>query len=310
MNLNQLEYFIDACEEGSISNAAKRAHVSQQSVSAAVAALERELHTPLLVRSHGGVTVTAEGEIAYRHGLDALAAVAALRSELAQRRSDMAGSLTFAYIPEVFFSCGYTFGDDTLASFRAQWPNISLQAMKGQTDFCESLVKQGIADLALVTGSVSADKFRVIPVWEGEAVLYVSKKHPLASRAAVTFDDLRGQKMLSVPNGGYPAFVIVEHCKKHGFVPDLIANSNTSLYEPKPDEVSIVLEGFAWQGVPDGFVTVPFVAEDSFKIPAQVIVPAGTQPGPEAEALIGHLRSEFGRVQDAIDARRAHPADA
>lgn len=50
MNFNSLEYFIVLARERNFTRAADALHITQQSLSAHIANLERELNAPLLVR--------------------------------------------------------------------------------------------------------------------------------------------------------------------------------------------------------------------------------------------------------------------
>lgn len=60
--LRQLEYFIAAGQTGSITLASERIHISQPSISTAIAHLERELSVQLFVRHHAqGLTLTPIG---------------------------------------------------------------------------------------------------------------------------------------------------------------------------------------------------------------------------------------------------------
>ena len=61
LTLARLEAFIAVVEEGTVSAAARRLHLSQPAVSQTVAALERQLGLQLLVRSNTGVRTTAAG---------------------------------------------------------------------------------------------------------------------------------------------------------------------------------------------------------------------------------------------------------
>ena len=61
--LRQLEYFVAACETGTLAAAARICHVSQAGIASAVSDLESELHAQLLLRQKAkGVTPTPEGE--------------------------------------------------------------------------------------------------------------------------------------------------------------------------------------------------------------------------------------------------------
>ena len=63
MELEQLRVFLAAAEAGGFSPAARALYVSHSTVSRTVAALERELGTPLFVRSNRTQTLTEAGRI-------------------------------------------------------------------------------------------------------------------------------------------------------------------------------------------------------------------------------------------------------
>ena len=65
MELRELRYFLAVYETGSVTAAARRCFISQPSISAALAALERELETTLFVRHRKGVAATAAAEALY-----------------------------------------------------------------------------------------------------------------------------------------------------------------------------------------------------------------------------------------------------
>lgn len=66
MDLKSLNYFVAAYEEGNITAAAKRCHISQPSISSAIAALEDHLSVTLFGRHKKGVTPTHDGERLYQ----------------------------------------------------------------------------------------------------------------------------------------------------------------------------------------------------------------------------------------------------
>lgn len=302
MNINHLEYFMAACDTGSLSEASKRVFVSQQSMSAAVAALERELNTTLLIRSRAGVAPTPEGAVVYRAARQILDTINSMRDELANARAHIEGPLTIAYIPEVFLSCGYSFEERTLDAFRDLWPDVRLECYKGQSDFCEKTVKQGIVDLAIVSGVNDTASFRVIPLWESEVLLYVRSDHPLASRPSVSFTELEGQELLAPPGSGYPLWEIVRLCQRYGFTPRIVPTNDKPggprFNQPGEGQVGFVLAGFSLNHIDDSYVTVPFVERDRVTIPANAIVRTGTALSAQSEVLVEHLRLAFNGLTD------------
>ena len=71
MDLRILRYFLAVADEGNITRAAERLHVSQPALSTQLAALEDELGHKLLERSARGITLTEKG-IALRQRADDL----------------------------------------------------------------------------------------------------------------------------------------------------------------------------------------------------------------------------------------------
>lgn len=60
--LKQIEYFVAAAETGSITAASRRVHISQPSISAAIAQLEAVFGITLFIRHHAaGLSLTQEG---------------------------------------------------------------------------------------------------------------------------------------------------------------------------------------------------------------------------------------------------------
>ena len=67
MNLKQLEAFVRVAETKSFSKAAKQLYLTQPTVSAHIASLERELSTCLLVRNTKEVSLTESGKELYAY---------------------------------------------------------------------------------------------------------------------------------------------------------------------------------------------------------------------------------------------------
>lgn len=69
MKSEQVQYFLEAAELGSMLQVAERHYLSQPAVSAAISALEEELGVKLLERSRQGIALTDAGVIAREHFL-------------------------------------------------------------------------------------------------------------------------------------------------------------------------------------------------------------------------------------------------
>ncbi|SES32661.1 LysR family transcriptional regulator [Actinokineospora terrae] len=77
MDVRDLECFLAVAEEGTISRAAERLHMTQPPLTVRLRTLERELGVELLVRHGRGVTVTAAGRLLAEHARRLLADLSA-----------------------------------------------------------------------------------------------------------------------------------------------------------------------------------------------------------------------------------------
>src|ERR1700752_566659 len=95
MELRHLRYFVAVAEEGSLTvAAARRLHTAQPSLSRQMRDLEDEVGAQLMVRSAGGIRLTAAGRVFLDHARLALAQVEAARE--AARRAAAPAKQSFA----------------------------------------------------------------------------------------------------------------------------------------------------------------------------------------------------------------------
>jgi DNA-binding transcriptional LysR family regulator len=95
----QLEYLVALAQERHFGRAAERCHVSQPTLSAAIAKLERELDVKLIERGHSFTALTPEGERLLTWAKRILREHTAMTTEMRAVRSGLGGTLRLGTIP-------------------------------------------------------------------------------------------------------------------------------------------------------------------------------------------------------------------
>lgn len=215
MDLRRLRLFLAVVDHGGFTAAAHAEHVAQPAVSLAVRELEAEVGAPLLVRSRGGVTLTAAGEAlvpparqALRDVEHAAAAVAAVTG-LVAGRLDVASLPTLAADPV----------SDLVGRFRRAHPGVTVRL--GAPHDLEELatdVRSGAAEVGVTEEGLANVGLEQVRVGEQE-LLAVSP--PGGSAAPVRLARMGGVPLVLSPPGASLRDVVAAALAEVGVVPEV-----------------------------------------------------------------------------------------
>lgn len=137
--------FLTVIERGSFVRAAEHLHLTQSSVSARIAALERELGCRLFVRNRAGIRLTAEGRRFQRHATALVRALESARQALGVAR---------AYPDELVVGARFGLWDgfmlEWLAALRTHAPGVAVRAEVGFEDTLMQALIEGRLDLGVM----------------------------------------------------------------------------------------------------------------------------------------------------------------
>jgi LysR family transcriptional regulator, hydrogen peroxide-inducible genes activator len=196
--LRQLQYAAAVADARSFRRAAERCAVSQPSLSAQVAELERGLGVRLFERDRRRVLVTPAGEAllarvrALLVGADDLAAAAAALGD------PLAGTLRIGVLPTVG---PYLLPDAAPALSRA-FPRLSVRWTEDRTDALVRQVGEGALDAAIVAREAELGGLVELTLGEDPFVLAAPPDHALARGAGpLDASALRGAPVLLLDDG-------------------------------------------------------------------------------------------------------------
>jgi DNA-binding transcriptional LysR family regulator len=182
-DLTDLRVFLFACETGSMTGAANRAHLTLAAVSARIRAMEPTAGTPLLERRARGGTSTPAGEALARHARVVLHQLEELRQDVAGR----AGGETARTVLLANSSAMARPLHGILADVLDAHPGARLVARECESEATVHALRVGDADVGIISSAVDTEGLVTAPLGPDPLVVIVGAAHPLASRGTVAF---------------------------------------------------------------------------------------------------------------------------
>lgn len=159
MNFRTLQYFLTVAEERSITRAAKKLYISQQSLSSHIAKLEEELGVQLFDRA-GEMRPTYAGE---RLMLMA-GRVCALEQEIRLETADLSSGRRSRLRIGATFTCGLAVLPHILPEFSAGHPDTEISLMEGSSAELNEWLRAGKIDVMISYAPVPTPGAKVTPI--------------------------------------------------------------------------------------------------------------------------------------------------
>lgn len=192
IELRHLRCFLAIAEEGNLTRAAHRLHLTQPAVSRTLAALERHLSARLVDRSTHHLALTPEGRAFRDRAASAVAAFdAAVDPELLRHRPLRLGHAWSAFGP-------YT--TPLLRRWQAEHPGTPLELLR--VDDRTAGLLRGEVDAALLRGPVQIPGLATEELLTEDRVAAVPADSPLAARPTLTLADLAAETAILNPVSG------------------------------------------------------------------------------------------------------------
>ena len=208
MELLQLRYFLTVAKHLNISHAAKEHLIPQPAMSKTISKLEKELGTPLFDRTKGRLSLTEAGKSFYRSVSLALSGLDNATRELTQSATPLGGEIRLLVRQHRRTVV------DCISAFKALYPLVSFRIFyEKEPQFikesdlcisCESPDEWFDSSQCLITEKLK---------------LFLSRKHPLATRKRVSFEELKNEEFALLDRNSFLWNQTQLLCQKAGFEP-------------------------------------------------------------------------------------------
>jgi DNA-binding transcriptional LysR family regulator len=201
LEIRELECFLVLADELHFGRTAERLYLSQSRVSQLLRSLEHRIGGKLVERTSRRVSLTPLGREFVASLRPAYAALERVVESTRQTARGVEGRLRIGFQG--------TANDDILkavAAFQEEYPGCTIDVTELPLNDPFSALRRGEVDTAVVLLPVAEDDLVLGPIFSKQPqTLTVSTRHPLATRDAVTPEDLAGIPLISFagPAPGY-----------------------------------------------------------------------------------------------------------
>lgn len=196
-DLTDLRLFVLIADEGSMTRAAQRQHLSLAAASARIKALEAWCGLSLFYREARGVRLTPPGEAFAYHARGVLRQAEQLRVDLQEYGGGLRGHLrVFANTTAVT-----DFLPEILPGFLASNPKINIDLQEKPNSEIARGVLDGRADIGIVAGKVDTLGLQAIHFSTDRLVLATAKNHRLARRKKIAFAETLDEDAVGMQYG-------------------------------------------------------------------------------------------------------------
>lgn len=155
MDIRQLRYFLTIADEGSISKAAKKLHMSQPPLSQQLKLLETELGVQLLERNTRNITLTNVGEALLYRTRQILDLFELTKNEVMDIHEGLDGTLSIGTVSSV----GATFLPNIMQRFHQMYPRVNFEILDEDSDKIMEMLTHGMIDLGIIRTPFNQNEF-------------------------------------------------------------------------------------------------------------------------------------------------------
>jgi LysR family transcriptional regulator for metE and metH len=191
LEIRHLQLVQAIAQEGSVTEAGNRLHLTQPALSRQLRDAERRLGVALFLRLKKGMVLTPAGEELLDSARKILEQLQSAEERAGNAR---AGAVGLLRLSTECLTC-YHWLPSRLSLFRRKWPGIEVRIVVEATPCPAQFLLEGKIDVAIVSSKVNNRKLIRTPLFRDELVAILSPRHPLATRPFVTARDFSDQHL-------------------------------------------------------------------------------------------------------------------
>lgn len=205
LNLRQLRIFRSVSQEESMSQAAKKLHITQPAISQTISSLEKELSVKLFERLNRRLVLTNTGHIL----LDYSTRILNLVEETEQTIDDISNLAEGKLRIGASMTIGTYLLPTIINEFQNQHPQLKIEFMIDNTEVIEGMVLENDIDLGLVEGPTPNDNIIREDFFDDHLLLVSAANHPWTKKDKIKPHQLKNEAFIMREKGSGTREVII-----------------------------------------------------------------------------------------------------
>lgn len=211
MEINQMRYFVETCNQSSMAKAAESLHITQQGISVAIRKLEEELQCVLFYRKWNGLVLTETGKIFKAEAEEILRHVNNIYEQCSMKsagKTHICIAITQSLIVRLPIEL-----QQLLINGNSEY---DVKLIEDYSASCARMVQEKEAQFGIIYGGCDESRFNVTRLDTVEQVIIVSRESPLAAKDEISLRDLDGCPMVLPDRYSYPRLFMAQLFEEAG----------------------------------------------------------------------------------------------
>lgn len=202
-------------QEGTLTKAAEKLHLTQSALSHQLKELEKELDIPVFNRQGKKLLLTNEGERFLKSAQKILSELTMLESDMQHFKAGETGTL------KIITQCytAYHWLPGIIKNYKQVSPGIDIHIVSAATYLPLEYLVRGELDIAIIRNRMNNPAIHYEPLFEDQLFVIVSNDHPLARKRSIKISDFEDEELFFAYNdpatGNIP---MIENLLKHNQV--------------------------------------------------------------------------------------------
>jgi LysR family transcriptional regulator for metE and metH len=192
MEIRHLRLIKAIVEEGSITKAIDKLHLTQSALSHQLKEAEYQLGTKIFLRTNKKLILTKAGEKLYEIANEILDKLSETELQIKQMVFGEYGEIRIS--TECFSS--YHWLPSVLKQFHHLYPNVELKIVTEATHYPLQKLLDNVIDIGIVSDQIKDDRIKYLELFQDEVVMAVSENHVWATKKYVIAEDFANEHLI------------------------------------------------------------------------------------------------------------------